>query len=437
MSSTVLGAVFAAVVAHLLATALGAFARALDRLGAIRRRAFAEEHSESARALLDRGPGEAGLRTALGALRAAAHATTAGLIVLAFLRGGASAPVASGLGVAIPLALVSEISLALLVRGGRAIRVLLVLAPVVRVIAAPLMPLMDLVVDPAEEPGPGDAAPQPETTEERVRAFLELGREEGILEENEERLVASIVDFGDRVVREVMTPRIDIVGAAAGTPLPELAARFVESKFARLPIYRDTLDRVVGIVHVQDLLSAMVGGKGRGAVAGALAKPATFVPETSRIAQVMAELQQKRIQMAIVLDEFGGVSGLVTLEDLLEEIVGEIGDEHEGMDDATAVRIGDGEWRIAGRSRPDELEELFPGIELPHGDEDEAGEYDTVAGLLASRLGHIPQRGEKLAFGPLELEVVEADHQRVRFVRARRTEIEGGDEGASEGARER
>ena len=410
--------VLAALAAYSLASSLGAFARALDRLGAVRRRAFAEEHSKSARILLDRPGGDAALRTALGALRSSAYVLTTVLFVESLSVLGIGSPALTALLVGVPLVAATEIGLSVVVRRGRAARVLILLAPVVRPLVAPLLPFLDPISESNEPSNATDSEnPPEEPSDETVKAFLDIGREEGILEEGERKLVESIVDFGERVVREVMTPRLDMIALPAGTPLSQLAQKFVETKFARIPVYRENVDQIFGIVHVQDLLSALVSPGPRSAAAGGLAHPALFVPETTPISNLMAELQEKKLQMAIVLDEFGGVSGLVTLEDLLEEIVGEIGDEHEEAGEEEIHPIGEGEWRLSARCRVEAVAELF-GLERLT--EEESPDVDTIGGLLAAKLGHIPRVGESTRIGEVEFQIDTADRQRVRTILVRR-----------------
>jgi CBS domain containing-hemolysin-like protein len=410
----------AALLFFLLAAALGAFARSLDRLGALGRRAFSEEHSGAARALLEEPAGDAALRTAIGAQRAAAFVVAAILFHVSLVIGGALSPTTISLGVGVAIVASTEFLLSLLVSRGRAVRTLVVVAPIVRLVVSPLLPLVSRIVDRPEdgseaagEKGPADPG------EEEVRAFLDLGRDEGILEEKESQLVESIVDFGDRVVREVMTPRIDMVALPVSTPLAQLSARFVETKLSRIPLYRDSIDQIVGIVHVQELLQSLVGPGPRPATAEPLAQTPFLVPDSARLDWLLGELQEKSLQMAIVVDEYGGVAGLVTLEDLLEEIVGEIGDEHEPAGAEEIVELSAGVWRLLPRCRPQALAEIA-GHQAA--DELDSPEFDTVAGLVASRLGRIAVAGDSIRVGEVQLLVEEVDRQRIKSLRATRVE---------------
>jgi putative hemolysin len=247
----------------------------------------------------------------------------------------------------------------------------------------------------------------PTATEEEVQAYIDVGREEGILEKEEEKLLLSIVDFGDTRVREVMTPRTDILFIDAASPLPVLADLFVSSKYSRIPVVRGTIDTVLGIVHVKDLFEAIHSGKPR--PIGELAREAYFVPESKKVSELLKEFQRRHLWMAIVVDEYGGVSGLVTVEDLLEEIVGEISDEHEDEREAV-TKAGEQAYSVSGKENIAIVRELFG-----RGPEDE--EFTTVGGFLAARLGHIPKPGETHRESDLLFTVEEADRRRVHRVR--------------------
>jgi CBS domain containing-hemolysin-like protein len=251
----------------------------------------------------------------------------------------------------------------------------------------------------AEDDGPA--------SEEEIQAYIDVGREEGILEKEGEKLLLSIVDFGETMVKEVMTPRTDIVAAEEKATLESLADLFIESKYSRLPVMRGSVDNVTGIVHVKDVFEAVHRGEPK--TLAQLARPVQFVPETKRTAELLREFQRKHLQIAIVVDEYGSVSGLVTIEDLLEEIVGEIADEHEDERDAV-LPLENGAYSISARTHVDVLRELFG-----RGPEEE--EFDTIGGLLASRLGRIPKVGEKKTEDDLLFTVEEADRRRVLRVR--------------------
>jgi magnesium and cobalt exporter, CNNM family len=237
-------------------------------------------------------------------------------------------------------------------------------------------------------------------SDEEIQAYIEVGREEGIL-------VLSIVDFGDTTVKEVMTPRTDLVAVADETSLDRVADLFVETKYSRLPVYKGTIDQVTGILHVKDVFEAVRLNVSR--TLSEIVRPVHFVPETKKTAELLREFQRKHLAIAVVVDEYGSVSGLVTIEDLLEEIVGEIADEHEDEGEAV-VELPGGAYSISGKTHVEILHELFG-----RGPKDE--EFDTLGGFLAARLGRIPKVGERREEDALRFTVEEADRRRVLRVR--------------------
>ncbi len=227
----------------------------------------------------------------------------------------------------------------------------------------------------------------------------------------ERELLQSVVDFGDTLVREVMTPRPDIVAIRSDATLAELRRVFVEQRYSRLPVYEDSLDRVLGFVFVKDLV-ALADTRGGERVVSRLLRPAFTVPETKRVADLLRELQRAQAQMAIVHDEFGGTAGLVTVEDLLEEIVGEIRDEYD-VETEPIVDEGSGSFVFDGRVGFDDLcERLDVTIE--------AEGCDTVAAYLLARLGRVPQVGESFDLDGLSVDVLDGERRRVHRVRLRR-----------------
>ena len=227
------------------------------------------------------------------------------------------------------------------------------LIPLVDFLSAPLTPLLSRLVeveeDAPESGGVPDAAKEEATKDAEVRALLDVAREEGLLEKHEEELVPRAVDFNDRTVGQVMTPRPDIVYAQAEAPLDEIADLFVKTKFTRLPLVEGSIDKPVGIVHVKDVFTVL-RRPDPPATARPLAREVFFAPESQTVATLLADFRRRRHPLAIVVDEYGAVTGLATLEDLVEELVGEIADEHE--DEAPpVVAAGDGSWSVAGRVR--------------------------------------------------------------------------------------
>ncbi|MBI1764760.1 MAG: HlyC/CorC family transporter [Acidobacteria bacterium] len=264
------------------------------------------------------------------------------------------------------------------------------------------------------------AATESEDAESELQALIDVGEEEGIIEESEGAMIQSIIRFGDRTVVEVMTPRPSIVAIEARATLQEVRDLIVQSKYSRLPVYRDQLDDIFGVIYVRDLLSYWASGGSDNLKlkrAGEIARKNLYeVPETKPIDELLREMQKAKAQMAVVIDEFGGVAGLVTLEDLLEEIVGEIEDEDEPEPQAAEVEIineEDGCYIVRGQVEVGKVERLFDA-ELA------ADDFTTIAGLVINQLGHLPAVGETLDFRGLDFEVLEADERRVSRLRIRR-----------------
>ena len=246
-----------------------------------------------------------------------------------------------------------------------------------------------------------------ENAEDDVEAFIEVGEREGILEKSEGRMVRGIVDLDSTLVREIMTPRVDVVALQASSTVVTARRVALAASHSRFPVYGETIDNVVGILHVRDLLRAWENGWGDAGIGG-LVSPAVFVPETRTVAEVLAEMRT-RTHVALVVDEYGGFAGMVTLEDLLEEIVGEIRDEHD-REDATLTPEAGGAWLVSGAAHAEELERVF-GVDLGERD------YDTVGGFVTAALGRVPATGETFEHGGLRVEIVEANPRRVRRVR--------------------
>src|SRR6185295_13246858 len=272
------------------------------------------------------------------------------------------------------------------------------LRPVVAVIA-PLVPVKAL----SRREGDGE---DDDVTDEEIEAFIDVGKSEGIFEAEAGDWVWNIVDFPAKQVRSVMTPRIDMVGAPADSTLEALAERFVDSGHSRIPLYDGSIDKIAGIVHIRDLLRALRAPDP--VPVRALAKPAYLVPETKPLGDLLRELQHRFQQAAIVVDEHGGTAGMVTVEDLLEEIVGEIADEHEAQ---AAEPLGDGSYRLEGRARLDLLEELFE-VDFPD------AEVETVGGLVLAELGRVPRAGDAVEVAGLRLLVESMQQRRIEWVRA-------------------
>jgi magnesium and cobalt transporter len=246
-----------------------------------------------------------------------------------------------------------------------------------------------------------------EVTDEEVQAYIDVGEEEGILEGSEGRMIQSVVDFGDRVARELMTPRIDVLAFDATHPFDELARLFSDSKYSRIPIYEGSVDKIVGIIHIKEVFEALV--KHEAPPAAQIARPPYFVSETKKVSELLREFQSEHIQVAVVVDEYGGTAGIITIEDVVEEIVGEIADEHE-EDEATIVDLGDGEYMVSGQLRVEALENLLDA-------ELEGDDYETVAGLIFTSTGRVPKVGALIKKNGYQFIVDRADRRRIYRVR--------------------
>lgn len=259
--------------------------------------------------------------------------------------------------------------------------------------------------------------PVKEDSAEAVEALIEAGKEEGILEESDRALIRSAVEFGDKIVREVMTPRPSIFAVAASMPLLQFREQLRAHSYSRVPVYRESLDDVVGIAFLHDLLH-IPDAEAAGYTAGKIARPAMFTPETKNIQPLLREMQRDKQHMALVIDEYGGVAGLVTIEDIVEEIVGAISDEHEpAVLEETAQPQPDGSYIVPGNFELAQLEALFAdSVTLPLPEE-----YDstTLGGLVTEEAGHIPYPGEVIELAGLRLEVLASSVRRVDRIRVR------------------
>jgi CBS domain containing-hemolysin-like protein len=272
-----------------------------------------------------------------------------------------------------------------------------------------LHPLTGMIVRIMAEPrrdrlpgAPADAeeAGQPASNEEERQ-------EQSIIEGDERRLLQSIVDFGGTLVREVMTPRPDMVAIREDATLNELRALFREQEYSRIPVYRENLDNILGLVFMKDLIQTT--GE---TTLSQLIRPATFVPETKRVAELLKEFQARQVQIAIVVDEYGGTAGLVTLEDLLEEIVGEIRDEYD-VETEPVIDEGEGSFVFSAKVSTDAVRERLD-VDI----EDDG--FETVGGFVLTRVGRVPAVGEHFEIDGLFVEVLEAERRRIHRVRLRK-----------------
>ena len=253
---------------------------------------------------------------------------------------------------------------------------------------------------------------QPESPAEAVDALIEAGQEEGILDEGDRDLIQSVVEFGGKTVREAMKPRPDMVAVPTSTTVEQLVELLRAKPFSRVPVYEGTIHNIKGIVVAQDVLQVADTEARTRTVDTLMRRDVYFVPESKLGSELLREMQKGNIKMAIVVDEYGGTAGLVTIEDLVEEIVGEIHDEHEKVD---IVREGEHAYVVTGNTDVDRLDELF-GVRL------EGKEAATVAGLVSELAGRIPQRGEIIEDDGLRFEVLDSTERRVERVRITMTQ---------------
>ena len=248
---------------------------------------------------------------------------------------------------------------------------------------------------------------QPEDSSEAMDAFIEAGQEEGIIEEGDRDLIQSVVEFGDKTVREVMPPRPDVIAVPVGMTIAELTDQLKTHPYSRIPVYEGDVDHIKGIVYAKDLLQVADVEAHTKTVRDLMRPEVYFVPETKFGSELLREMQRDNARLAIVIDEYGGVAGLVTIEDLVEEIVGEIRDEHEEGD---VVKESDTSYIFNGNTDVDLLEKLL-------GVRPEEKEATTVAGLVSELAGHIPKAGEVFQEKGLRFEVLESTERRVDRVR--------------------
>jgi CBS domain containing-hemolysin-like protein len=252
-----------------------------------------------------------------------------------------------------------------------------------------------------------------EATEEEMQAYLEIGEDEGILREEDTKLIQSVVEFGDTLVGRVMTPRTKIIACDETASIAELRDTMVESRHSRIPIYHEDIDHIIGIAYIRQLMVEYIKGKESDAISG-LINPVLFVPETKPVSKLLKELQERGDHVAIVIDEYGGVAGLVTVEDLVEEIVGEIYDEDEAKINKI-IEEGPRAFVIRGSTELGRLEELahrkFENLNC-----------STVAGLVIAYLGRVPAPGEVFDLFGLSVRILDSDRKRVHWIRVQMPE---------------
>lgn len=251
-----------------------------------------------------------------------------------------------------------------------------------------------------------------EVSEEEISTFIDEATEEGIIEEEEKKLLRSVVEFGDTRVREIMTPRVEMVCVKKDTTLGALRELIEKEKYSRIPVYRDRIDNIEGMVIAKDLL-AYAEDRYRQMPIEPIVRPAYFVPESMKVAELLREFQKRKVKMAIVIDEHGGVSGLVTMEDLMEEIVGEIQDEYDTEEEADIIPTGPDEFVLRGEVEVEAIEELYEADLAEEG-------FLSVGGLVTHHLGRLPERGETVTIKGLTFEILESDRKRIKKLKVRR-----------------
>ena len=289
-------------------------------------------------------------------------------------------------------------------------------------ILAPLGGLLTGITRAVTRPFGADVSKESQITAEELRLIVERGGQQGILEAEEEQMINAVIELGDRRLHEVMVPRIDIVALSAEATFEQAIDTIVDEGHSRVPVFQESIDEIVGILYAKDLLPYLkTAAEPRPAIRSILRTP-VFAPESMSIDDLLHDFQRKKVHVAIVLDEYGGTAGLVSIEDLLEEIVGEIQDEYD-VEEEMVVRLSDDEIRIDGRVAVDELAELF-GTPIELEDEDE---YDTIGGLIFHRIGRIPVPGDQVEIDGLRLTVESTDGRRVGKVLAIRERPFGDD----------
>lgn len=248
-------------------------------------------------------------------------------------------------------------------------------------------------------------------TEAELKTLVDAGQHDGVLEREERKMIFSIFELGDTLSREIMVPRIDVMALNEFTQFPAAVEALLESGYSRVPVYSQSVDNILGLLYAKDLLRVWREGDQIDSLRDLL-RPAYFVPEAKKVDELLAEMQKQRIHMAIVVDEYGGVAGLVTLEDIIEEILGEIQDEYDQGEESPYQELADGEFIFQGRIDLDDFNEIID-FNLP------TDEADTLAGFIYSRIGHVPSNGESVQVDNLLLTVDQVSRRRIRKVRTK------------------
>jgi CBS domain containing-hemolysin-like protein len=294
-------------------------------------------------------------------------------------------------------------------------------APVARLLW-PITKWLAASVASTKRQAPGEPDESEAEANEVAKAHIRNAEEQGLIQGEERRLLQSIVDFGDTLVREVMTPRPDIVAIKESATIGELRALFREQEYSRFPVYKESLDNIAGFVFIKDLVARGPGGDDAqdSLPITPLVRPAVVVPETKRVPELLKQFQRQQTQCAIVVDEYGGTAGLVTIEDLLEEIVGEIRDEYD-VESEPIVDEGGGRYLFGGKVNIAEVTQRL-GVDI------EREGFETVGGFLLARIGRVPGAGEKFEIDGLHVDIVDAERRRINRVRICKQDVEEAEE---------
>ena len=285
------------------------------------------------------------------------------------------------------------------------------LAPYVRTLTVVLSPLLVLPLAIGRRKGEAQE-PVSTVTEAELKSMVDAGHEGGVLEGDERQMIYSIFELGDTLVREIMLPRIYINALDVSTPLSEAVDALIKSGHSRMPVYTESVDNILGLLYAKDLLRVWRQGEQIDSLRSLL-RPATFVPEAKKVDELLEEMQTGHVHMAMVVDEYGGIAGLVTLEDIFEEIVGEIQDEYDQSEEAPYLQVGEGEYVFQGKVDIRDFNEVM-GSQLP------TEETETLGGFIYEQVGRVPASGESLQVGEINLTIEQVTGRRIRKVRAKK-----------------
>lgn len=255
-----------------------------------------------------------------------------------------------------------------------------------------------------------------DSDDEDLQALIDIGEAEGIIEEDDREMIETMVEFGETRVGEIMTPRTEICGIENTATVKEARDLMLEEKYSRLPVYRENIENIEGFIYVRDLLQVWADGKENSTI-DSLVRDVYFVPETKLVEELLEEMQHTHAQLVIVIDEYGGVAGLVTLEDIVEEIVGEIEDEDTEQEEVIEIIEGEGGsyFDVIGSTEIGKIERIFD-MEI------EDDDFTTIAGLVIGELGYVPKKGEKLTWRGLEIEILKAEDKKIQLLRLQKGE---------------